>query len=139
MKPLAQPAIDAVKMMKQNLCRSILKRYISIGSKISATGVFHVSCGGDTEFRHSTAMTAVRWLLQRRTHLFARNAENRCNRIPIRSIHGSHRRCGRSQLSAGRKTPELEYFYPTSVLVTGYDIIPFWVMRMMFSRFGAYG
>ncbi len=31
------------------------------------------------------------------------------------------------------KTPEMEYFYPTSVLVTGYDIIPFWVMRMMFS------
>ena len=31
------------------------------------------------------------------------------------------------------KTDELEYFYPTSVLVTGYDIIPFWVMRMMFS------
>ncbi len=31
------------------------------------------------------------------------------------------------------KTPELEYFYPTDVLVTGYDIIPFWVMRMMFS------
>ncbi|MBQ1546729.1 MAG: valine--tRNA ligase [Clostridia bacterium] len=30
-------------------------------------------------------------------------------------------------------TDELEYFYPTSVLVTGYDIIPFWVMRMMFS------
>ncbi len=30
-------------------------------------------------------------------------------------------------------TKELEYFYPTSVLVTGYDIIPFWVMRMMFS------
>ncbi len=31
------------------------------------------------------------------------------------------------------KTPELEYFYPTNTLVTGYDIIPFWVMRMMFS------
>ncbi|MBQ3069654.1 MAG: valine--tRNA ligase [Clostridia bacterium] len=31
------------------------------------------------------------------------------------------------------KTPELEYFYPTDTLVTGYDIIPFWVMRMMFS------
>lgn len=30
-------------------------------------------------------------------------------------------------------TEELDYFYPTSVLVTGYDIIPFWVMRMMFS------
>ena len=31
------------------------------------------------------------------------------------------------------KTPEMDYFYPTSTLVTGYDIIPFWVMRMMFS------
>ena len=31
------------------------------------------------------------------------------------------------------KTPELDYFYPTSVLVTGYDIIFFWVARMIFS------
>ena len=31
------------------------------------------------------------------------------------------------------KTPELDYFYPTDVLVTGYDIIFFWVVRMMFS------
>ena len=31
------------------------------------------------------------------------------------------------------KTPELDYFYPTSVLVTGYDIIFFWVIRMVFS------
>ena len=30
-------------------------------------------------------------------------------------------------------TEDFEYFYPTDVLVTGYDIIPFWVMRMMFS------
>ena len=31
------------------------------------------------------------------------------------------------------KTPELDYFYPTSTLVTGYDIIFFWVARMIFS------
>ena len=31
------------------------------------------------------------------------------------------------------KTEEMDYFYPTNTLVTGYDIIPFWVMRMMFS------
>ncbi len=31
------------------------------------------------------------------------------------------------------KTPELEYFYPTNVLITGYDIIFFWVIRMVFS------
>ena len=33
------------------------------------------------------------------------------------------------------KTPELEYFYPTDVLVTGYDIIFFWVIRMIFSGY----
>ncbi|MCI8622656.1 MAG: valine--tRNA ligase [Provencibacterium sp.] len=31
------------------------------------------------------------------------------------------------------KTPELDFFYPTSTLVTGYDIIFFWVARMIFS------
>ena len=38
-----------------------------------------------------------------------------------------------STLGWPEKTPELEYFYPTDVLVTGYDIIFFWVIRMMFS------
>ena len=38
-----------------------------------------------------------------------------------------------STLGWPNKTEELDYFYPTSVLVTGYDIIFFWVIRMMFS------
>lgn len=38
-----------------------------------------------------------------------------------------------STLGWPEKTKELEYFYPTSVLVTGYDIIFFWVSRMIFS------
>lgn len=38
-----------------------------------------------------------------------------------------------STLGWPEKTDELEYFYPTSVLVTGYDIIFFWVARMIFS------
>ncbi|MBO5145490.1 MAG: valine--tRNA ligase [Lachnospiraceae bacterium] len=33
------------------------------------------------------------------------------------------------------KTEDLEYFYPTDVLVTGYDIIFFWVIRMIFSGY----
>jgi len=37
------------------------------------------------------------------------------------------------------KTEELDYFYPTSVLVTGYDIIFFWVIRMIFSGFEQMG
>ena len=38
-----------------------------------------------------------------------------------------------STLGWPAKTEELEYFYPTDVLVTGYDIIFFWVIRMVFS------
>ena len=38
-----------------------------------------------------------------------------------------------STLGWPEKTAEMDYFYPTSTLVTGYDIIFFWVIRMMFS------
>ena len=38
-----------------------------------------------------------------------------------------------STLGWPKKTKDLEYFYPTDVLVTGYDIIFFWVIRMVFS------
>ena len=38
-----------------------------------------------------------------------------------------------STLGWPEKTADLDYFYPTSVLVTGYDIIFFWVARMIFS------
>ncbi len=37
------------------------------------------------------------------------------------------------------KTEELDYFYPTDVLVTGYDIIFFWVIRMIFSGYEQMG
>ena len=40
-----------------------------------------------------------------------------------------------STLGWPEKTEELEYFYPTDVLVTGYDIIFFWVIRMIFSGY----
>ena len=50
---------------------------------------------------------------------------------------GSPRACGRSRRWAGREhTDTLRAFYPTSVLVTGYDILFFWVARMM--MFGMY-
>ena len=41
-----------------------------------------------------------------------------------------------STLGWPEDTPELRAFYPTSVLVTGYDILFFWVARMM--MFGLY-
>ncbi len=40
-----------------------------------------------------------------------------------------------STLGWPNETEDLKYFYPTDVLVTGYDIIFFWVIRMIFSGF----
>lgn len=40
-----------------------------------------------------------------------------------------------STLGWPKETPELDYFYPNDVLVTGYDIIFFWVIRMIFSGY----
>jgi valyl-tRNA synthetase len=40
-----------------------------------------------------------------------------------------------STLGWPEQTEDLEYFYPTDVLVTGYDIIFFWVIRMIFSGY----
>ena len=44
-----------------------------------------------------------------------------------------------STLGWPEKTEDLDYFYPTDVLVTGYDIIFFWVIRMIFSGFAQMG
>lgn len=44
-----------------------------------------------------------------------------------------------STLGWPEKTKELDYFYPNDVLVTGYDIIFFWVIRMIFSGYEQMG
>ncbi|MBO5167170.1 MAG: valine--tRNA ligase [Lachnospiraceae bacterium] len=44
-----------------------------------------------------------------------------------------------STLGWPEQTEDLKYFYPTDVLVTGYDIIFFWVIRMIFSGFEQMG
>ena len=44
-----------------------------------------------------------------------------------------------STLGWPKKTEDLDYFYPTDVLVTGYDIIFFWVVRMVFSGYAHTG
>ncbi len=44
-----------------------------------------------------------------------------------------------STLGWPEKTEDLDYFYPTDVLVTGYDIIFFWVVRMVFSGYAHMG
>ncbi|MBR6358616.1 MAG: valine--tRNA ligase, partial [Lachnospiraceae bacterium] len=44
-----------------------------------------------------------------------------------------------STLGWPKMTEDLKYFYPTDVLVTGYDIIFFWVIRMIFSGYNCMG
>ena len=44
-----------------------------------------------------------------------------------------------STLGWPHETEDLDYFYPTNVLVTGYDIIFFWVIRMVFSGYAHTG
>lgn len=44
-----------------------------------------------------------------------------------------------STLGWPEKTEDLDYFFPTDVLVTGYDIIFFWVVRMVFSSYETMG
>ena len=44
-----------------------------------------------------------------------------------------------STLGWPEQTEDLNYFYPTDVLVTGYDIIFFWVIRMIFSGYEQMG
>ena len=44
-----------------------------------------------------------------------------------------------STLGWPEKSEDLDYFYPTDVLVTGYDIIFFWVIRMVFSGYAHTG
>ena len=67
---------------------------------------------------------------RRRSSITARRRSS--SATPTCSTPGSRRRSGRSRRSAGpTTTPELAHYYPTDVLVTGFDIIFFWVARMM--------
>ena len=66
-----------------------------------------------------------------RAHQLGRRA-SRCARTRTCSTPGSPPRCGRSRRSAGPSAPpSSRASIPASVLVTGFDIIFFWVARMM--------
>ena len=135
MDEMAKAAIDALNDGIWNLFRQALEKHIFTGWKISVTGVFPVSCGGDTEFRLITVMSAARLLLPVRCPRSVRNAA-------APHLHQDEDTLDTwfssalwpfSTLGWPDKTEEMEYFYPTDVLVTGYDIIFFWVIRMVFS------
>ena len=132
MADLAKPAIEAVRSKDIKFVPERFEKNYFNWMEEYATGAYHVSSGGDTGYPRFTVTTAARWSSPRTSTRSAPSAISPCARIPTPLIHGSAPRSGRFQRSAWPdKTKDLEYFYPTSTLVTGYDIITFWVSRMI--------
>lgn len=135
MKPLAGPAIDAVKNGEtkfipqrfekvyfhwlENIRDWCISRQLWWGHRIPAW--YCADCGEITVAR--TAPDAC-------AHCGSKNIEQDPDTL---DTWFSSALWPFSTLGWPEETEDLKHYYPTNTLVTGYDIIPFWVMRMMFS------
>ena len=135
MKPLAGPAIDAVKNgdtrfipqrfekvyfhWLENIRDWCISRQLWWGHRIPAW--YCADCGEITVSR--TAPTAC-------SHCGSKNIEQDPDTL---DTWFSSALWPFSTLGWPDETEDYKHYYPTNTLVTGYDIIPFWVMRMMFS------
>ena len=135
MKPLAGPAIDAVKNgdtkfvpqrfekvyfhWLENIRDWCISRQLWWGHRIPAW--YCSDCGEITVSRDDATVCA---------HCGSKNI---CQDEDTLDTWFSSALWPFSTLGWPDNTKELEHYYPTNTLVTGYDIIPFWVMRMMFS------
>ena len=132
---LAKPAIDVVREEKIRLIPERMEKIYYNWMENIKTGAFPASLVGPPGFPPGTARTAAKPSWQRKRR---RSVPSAAAAISIRTripwIPGSPLPCGLSlHPRLAGKTPELSYFYPTDTLVTGYDIIFFWVARMIFS------
>ena len=143
MKPLAGPAIDAVKEGKtkfvpehfnktyfhwlENIRDWCISRQLWWGHRIPA--YYCQDCGETVVARASEAPTKC----------------PKCGGVHMKQDEDtldtwfSSALWPFSTLGWPDKTEDLDYFYPTDVLVTGYDIIFFWVVRMVFSGYAHTG
>ena len=135
MKPLAGPAIDAVKNgdtrfipqrfekvyfhWLENIRDWCISRQLWWGHRIPAW--YCADCCEITVSR--TAPTAC-------AHCGSKNIEQDPDTL---DTWFSSALWPFSTLGWPEETEDYKHYYPTNTLVTGYDIIPFWVMRMMFS------
>ena len=135
MKPLAGPAIDAVKNgdtrfipqrfekvyfhWLENIRDWCISRQLWWGHRIPAW--YCADCGEITVSRTAPAACA---------HCGSKNIEQDPDTL---DTWFSSALWPFSTLGWPDETEDLKHYYPTNTLVTGYDIIPFWVMRMMFS------
>ncbi len=134
MKPLAEPAIDAVKTGKtqfvperfsktymnwmENVLDWCISRQLWWGHRIPA--FYCDTCGKTTVSKEDITVCS---------HCGGKVHQDE----DVLDTWFSSALWPFSTLGWPDKTEELKYFYPTSTLVTGYDIIFFWVARMVFS------
>lgn len=135
MKPLAQPAIDAVKTGEtkfipqrfekvyfhwlENIRDWCISRQLWWGHRIPAW--YCADCGEITVARTAPDVCA---------HCGSQHITQDSDTL---DTWFSSALWPFSTLGWPEETEDLKHYYPTNTLVTGYDIIPFWVMRMMFS------
>ena len=135
MKPLAGPAIDAVKNGEtkfvpqrfekvyfhwlENIRDWCISRQLWWGHRIPAW--YCADCGEITVSRETPDVCA---------HCGSRKIEQDPDTL---DTWFSSALWPFSTLGWPEQTEDFKHYYPTNTLVTGYDIIPFWVMRMMFS------
>ncbi|MDO4608124.1 MAG: valine--tRNA ligase [Clostridia bacterium] len=135
MKPLATPAIDAVKNgdtkfvpqrfekvyfhWLENIRDWCISRQLWWGHRIPAW--YCADCGEITVSRDDATACA---------HCGSKNITQDPDTL---DTWFSSALWPFSTLGWPDQTEDLKHYYPTNTLVTGYDIIPFWVMRMMFS------
>ena len=135
MKPLATPAIDAVKNGEtkfipqrfekvyfhwlENIKDWCISRQLWWGHRIPAW--YCADCGKITVSKKEA--TACK-------HCGSKNIEQDPDTL---DTWFSSALWPFSTLGWPEETEDFKHYYPTNTLVTGYDIIPFWVMRMMFS------
>ena len=135
MQPLAEPAIRAVRAGKtkfvperfdktyynwmENIRDWCISRQLWWGHRIPAW--YCADCGKITVSREDAKVCA---------HCGSANIEQDPDTL---DTWFSSALWPFSTLGWPDKTPELEHYYPTNTLVTGYDIIFFWVARMIFS------
>ncbi len=135
MKPLAGPAIDAVKTGEtkfvpqrfekvyfhwlENIRDWCISRQLWWGHRLPAW--YCADCGEITVSRETPDVCA---------HCGSRKIEQDPDTL---DTWFSSALWPFSTLGWPEQTEDFKHYYPTNTLVTGYDIIPFWVMRMMFS------
>lgn len=135
MKPLAEPAIEAVKNGEtkfvpqrfekiyfhwlENIRDWCISRQLWWGHRIPAW--YCADCGEITVSKKDVACCA---------HCGSKNVEQDPDTL---DTWFSSALWPFSTLGWPEETEDFKHYYPTNTLVTGYDIIPFWVMRMMFS------